>query len=77
MLKECSNNTVFAFTETWLTSEDDINLCCIDINYYSCFRCDRISEKSKGGGVMLLIPKIFNPKDRNDFPKMNKDFATL
>ena len=48
MLKECSNNTVFAFTETWLTNEDEINLWCIDINHYSCFRCDRISEKSKG-----------------------------
>ena len=26
---------------------------------------------------MLLIPKIFNPKNRNDFPKMSKDFKTL
>ena len=77
ILKECSNNTVFAFTETWLTNEDDINLWCLDKNYYSCFRCDRISEKSKGGGVMLLIPKIFNLKNRNDFSKMSKDFKTL
>ena len=26
---------------------------------------------------MLLIPKTFNPKNRNDFPKMSKDFETL
>ena len=77
MLKECSKNTVFAFTETWLTSQDDNNLWSIDSNYYSCFRCELISEKSKGGGIMLLIPKIFNPKNRNDFPKMSKDFETL
>ena len=48
MLRECSNNTVFALTKTWLINEDDINLWCIDSNYYSCFRCNRISEKSKG-----------------------------
>ena len=48
MLKECSNNSVFAFMGTWLTSEHDINLWCKDSNCYSCFRCDRISEKSKG-----------------------------
>ena len=26
---------------------------------------------------MLLIPKTLNPKNRNDFPKMSKDFETL
>ena len=26
---------------------------------------------------MLLIPKIFNPKNRNDCPKMSIDFKTL
>ena len=26
---------------------------------------------------MLLIPKIFNQKNRNDFPKTSKDFKTL
>ena len=71
-LKESSNNTVFVFTETWLTNEDDVNLWCIDSNCYSCFRCDRISEESMRGGVMLLIPKIFNPKNCNDFPKSAK-----
>ena len=51
MLSECSNNTVFAITETWLTNEDDINLWCIDSNYYSCFSCDRISDKTKGAAL--------------------------
>ena len=73
MFREFSNNTVFGFTETWLTNEDSFNLWCINSN--SCFRCDRISVK--GGGVMLLIPKIFNPNNHNDFPKMSKDFEKL
>ena len=72
MLRECSNNTLFAFTETWLTNEDNINLWCIDSDYYSCFRCDRISKISKWGGVMLLIPKIFNPKTVMIFQKLAK-----
>ena len=46
MLREFSNNTVFAFTETWLVNEDDNNLWRMENNYYSCFRCDRISDKS-------------------------------
>ena len=58
--------------ETCLT-----NLWCIDSNYYSCIRCDQISEKSKGVGVRLLILKIFHPKNRNDFPKVSKDFETI
>ena len=32
-------------------------------------------SKTQGGGVILLIPKIFNPKNRNFFPKTSKDFA--
>ena len=34
-------------------------------------------KSQRGAGVMLLLPKTFNPKNRNDFPKMSKDFETL
>ena len=45
MIRECSNNTVFGFTETWFTNEDDI-LFYKDSKYYSGFKSDRMYEHS-------------------------------
>ena len=52
-------NTIFGFTETWLHEEHDVNLWAID-NRFKCFRQDR---KTRGGGIMMLVPKQFHPGD--------------
>ena len=44
-----------------------------------CFRFDRAKEgiSKKGGGVMLLIPKIFSPKLRKDLNKFSVHFESI
>ena len=74
------HNTIFGFSETWLDSEHDSNLWAFDNSKFTAFRSDRdknSSRKSRGGGVMLLIPTIFNPKERKDLYNMDKKFDSL
>ena len=68
---ELPKNTIFCFTETWLTSNDHDDFYNPKKDQYVCFRFDRANEgiSKKGGGVMLLIPKVFAPKLRKDLNK--------
>ena len=46
----------------------------IEQDSFKTFRSDRkLGNKTKGGGVMLMIPKTLNPKSRNDLNCMNKN----
>ena len=77
---ELPENTVFfCFTETWLTSNDHDDFYNLKKDQYVCFRFDRAKEgiSKKGGGVMLLIPKIFSPKLRKDLNKFSVDFESI
>ncbi len=50
-------------TETWLSAADS-DVCFPNCHRYSVFRCDR--SEGRGGGVAILIPKIypaFSPLD--------------
>ena len=62
-------NTIFEFTETWLHEEHDVNLWAID-NHFTCFRQDR---KTRGSGIMMLVPKQFHPRRRTDLEKSHND----
>ena len=44
-----------------------------------CFRFEPAKEgiSKKGGGVMLLIPKIFSPKLRKDLKTFSVDFESI
>ena len=64
LIQDLTPNTIFGITETWLTPEDDEKLWDLD-PLYSSFRNDRKCN-TKGGGVLLAVPKILSPKVRPD-----------
>ena len=76
---ELPENTIFCFTESWLTSNDHDDVYNPKKDQYVCFRFDRAKEgiSKKGGGVILLIPKIFSPKLRKNINKFSVDFESL
>ena len=76
---ELPENTIFCFTDTWLTSNDQDDFYNPKKDQYVCFRFDGAKEGilKKGGGVMLLIPKIFSPKLRKDLNKFSVDFESI
>ena len=77
MMNDFSNNTNFAFSETWVKENDDEKLWQLNEKrkalqkLFQSFRCDRESnEKQQGGGVMIIAPKHLNPILRKDLNKL-------
>ena len=64
LIPDLTSNTIFDITEIWLTPEDDEKLWDLD-PLHSSFRNDR-KRNTKGGGVLLAVPKILSPKVRPD-----------
>ncbi len=57
-------NSIVCITETWLTADCANSLLC-DSSKFSIFRLDRdpsISRKKRGGGLLILVPTLFNAK---------------
>lgn len=51
--------SIFIFTESWLTENDDTNFICARILHHTLVRRDRVSKTKKhGGGICLFIPKL-------------------
>ena len=74
ILNGLGDNTVYGLSETWLKEFNDQKLWELNKDRFKTFRSDRkLGNKTKGGGVMLLIPKTLNPKSRNDLNCMNKN----
>ena len=72
MMNDLGDNTIFAFSETWLKENDDEKVWQLNEKLFKTFRCDRKSnEKQQGGGVMIIAPKHLNPKLRKDLKKLN------
>ena len=61
MVGELPENTIFCFTETWLTSNDHDDYYNPKKDQHMCFRFDRAKGGilKKGGGVMLLYQNLF------------------
>ena len=68
LINDLGNNTVFGFSETWLSSKHPSSFWKINCNSFESYRKDRCKNnvKSKGGGVMLFVPKQFPSKVRQD-----------
>ena len=67
-------NTVIGFCETWLTENNEKKLWEFSPKIFKTFRTDRnktCSIKTKGGGVMILVPKHLNPKERPDLNQID------
>ena len=57
-----------------MKESNDQKLWELNKDRFKTFRFDRkLGNKTKGGGVMLIIPKTLNPKSRNDLNCMNKN----
>ena len=70
LVSDIGSNCIYGFSETWLTDSDPNNIYNPDQKNLECFRLDRSNQKT-GGGVMLLVPKSFNPKHRPDLNMAN------
>lgn len=69
LINNLGYNCIYGFTETWLTKDNDSKLWSFKKENFECFRCDRsqkLTKKAKGGGVLLLAPKTYRPKQRKD-----------
>ena len=75
MMNDLGDNTIFAFSETWLKETDDERAWQLKEKIFKTFRCDRKSnEKQQGGGVMNIAPKHLNPKLRQGLNKLNPNY---
>ena len=68
------DNTLYGLSETWLKESNDQKLWELNKDRFKTFRFDRkLGNKTKGGGVMLIIQNTLNPKSRNHLNCMNKN----
>ena len=81
LVHDLGPNCIFCFTEIWLCEFDDINVFNPEKERYCCFRSDRISpagtKTKKGGKAMMLVPKFFSPKIRNDLNLFTGNFESV
>ena len=74
MLQDLGSNIIFALSETWLKDEDNTKHWELNNEKFKTFRCDRNRRKNTlGGGVMIFVPRVLNPKQRPDLNYMNKE----
>ena len=58
ILNGLGDNTVYGLSETWLKESNDQKFWELNKDRFKTFRFDRkLGNKTKGGGVMLIIPK--------------------
>ena len=80
LVEDHGKNSIFAVTETWFTSADTPEAWSVDHHHFRVFVQNRNLEatrRCKGGGVMLLIPKLFNPCIRTDLSQISSTFESL
>ena len=76
------SNTTIGLTETWLDETCDHETYSFCKTTHEILRCDRNKKctgQHAGAGTLLIIPKKFNPKIREDLnylrPPILKDFG--
>ena len=80
LVNDHGKNAIFAITETWFTESDSPSAWCVDHDTYEVFFQNRnlsFTGRSKGGGVMLLIPKSLKPKLRTNLAEIQPMFESL
>ena len=74
LIQDIGYNCIYAFSETWL-SQNHPEFWHVDKQNFDCFRKHRIqTTKTKGGGIIMYIPKSLKPRLRDDlncFPDQN------
>ena len=73
-IQDIGYNCIYAFSKTWLSQNHPEEFWHVDKQKFDCFRKDRIQTKTKGGGIIMYIPKLLKPclrDDLNCFPDTN------
>lgn len=68
-VNDLDHQSIIGVTETWMNESYSDNNWVIDNEAFKIFRCDRnkeLTNKTKGGGVLLLVPQALKPKIRED-----------
>ena len=75
LIQDIGYNCIYALSETWLSQNHPEEFWHVDKQNFDCFRKDRIqTAKTKGGGIIIYIPKRLEPRLRDDlkcFPDTN------
>ena len=75
LIQDIGHNCKYAFSETCLSKNYPQEFWLADRQNFDCFRKDRIqTAKTKGGGIIMYIPKILKHGLRDDlncFPDAN------
>ena len=72
-MNDIGANCIYGLSETWLDAKIDTDFINPDNSFV--FRNDRVS--SKGGGVLLIVPRKFNPNLRVELAFKSTLFYTL
>ena len=75
LMNDVGANCIYGLSETWLDTKIDTDLVNPDKKNCLVFRNDLVS--SKGGGVLLIVPRKLNPKLRLDLAFKSTLFDTL
>ena len=75
LMNDVGANCIYGLSETWLDTKIDTDLVNTDKKNCLVFRNDRVS--SKGGGVLLIVPRKLNQKLRVDLAFKSTLFDTL
>lgn len=79
MCNDLGSETIYGITETWLKPTDDQKLWSLLPESMVTFRNDRdlnYSSKKRGGGVLLAVPRVLNPIQRQDLNSNSGDFES-
>ena len=75
LIQDIGYNCIYAFSETWLSQNHPEQFWHVDKQNFDCFRKDCIqTTKTKGGGIIMYIPKLLKARLRDDlncFPDIN------
>ena len=75
LIHDIGHNCIYAFSETWLSQNHPQEIWHVDKQNFDSFRKDRIqTTKTKGGGIIMHIPKFLKPRlgdDLNCSPNTN------
>ena len=73
ILHDLGPNTITAITETWLNDTDEKTLWQLLDQFQFLRSLRRKPSKLKVGGMMLIVPALFNMKTRKDHAKSFKE----
>ena len=67
LIQDIGYKCIYAFSETWLSQNHPEEFWHVEKQNLDCFQKDPIqTTKTKGGGIIMYIPKLLKPRLRDD-----------